>query len=357
MKALKLFSLAFFTHLLLMVYANTFLSEKLYATELPFHQILIAVFISLAFFGVFVFGYLKPIKLPKSVYWLILFILSFALPGYGQFAVLIMFFLSKEYNVFEKYAKFVLLGSILSIISLYVIEGVPLFHWELRFKLVKPLVLFAFLGGISLTYCTLNWKLKTLVFVLFEILFFAGTFRSLMLLAFLFYFLPYYYDNKLSFERILIALPVFLFVIYLSGNLESLLTRMGFTFLVFHNMVSVSLPFGFFHGKLLLHSDPRWRIAFMFTLDGRYTYSLFGQPIADFGVFGALEAYLLGTLLKFSEKNKASASVVLATLIYALESGIDAFLLSVLLLFGGVYSSEIQTKLRGGGRYTLTKPF
>lgn len=113
---------------------------------------------------------------------------------------------------------------------------------------------------------------------------------------------------------------------------------MGFTFLIFHNIVSVSLPFGFFHGKLLLHSDPRWRIAFMFTPSGRYTYFLFGQPIADFGILGVVEAYLFGSLLRLSETDKKTASVVLATLIYALESGVDAFILSMLLLFGGVYS-------------------
>lgn len=113
---------------------------------------------------------------------------------------------------------------------------------------------------------------------------------------------------------------------------------MGFTFLIFHNIVSVSLPFGFFHGKLLLHSDPRWRIAFMFTLSGRYTYFLFGQPIADFEILRVVEAYLFGSLLRLSETDKKTASVVLATLIYALESGVDAFILSMLLLFGGVYS-------------------
>jgi hypothetical protein len=142
----------------------------------------------------------------------------------------------------------------------------------------------------------------------------------------------------LTFRQALIGLPVFLFVVFLSGNLEALLVRMGFTFLIFHNIVSVSLPFGFFHGKLLLHSDPRWRVAFMFTLNGRYTYFLFGQPIADFEILRVVEAYLFGSLLRLSETDKKTASVVLATLIYALESGVDAFILSMLLLFGGVYS-------------------
>ncbi|RLF75241.1 hypothetical protein DRN51_04360 [Thermococci archaeon] len=338
MKGLKLFTFAFFTYLFLMVCANIFLKDRLYAVALPSHKIMSALIIALIFWGALVLGYLKPIRFPEWVYWLLIFILSFALPIYGQLAVLVMFLLSREYNVFEKHAKFVLLGSILSILVLYSFEGIPFFQWGLRFRLVKPLVLFAFLSGISLTYCRLNWKLKILALLILEVLFFLGTFRSLMLLVFLFYILPYYYENKLTFKQVLVALPIFLVVIYLSGNLESLLVRVGFTFLVFHNIVSVSLPFGFFHGKLLFHSDPRWRVAFMFTLNGRYTYFLFGQPIADFGIFGVIEAYLIGNLLKLSEVNKKTASIVLATLIYALESGIDAFVLSVLLLFGGVYS-------------------
>lgn len=346
MKALKLFTLAFFTYLFLMVYANIFLKDRLYATVLPSSKITAALVIALLFWGVLVFGYLKPIRFPEWVYWLLIFILSFALPIYGQLAVLVVFFLSREYNVFERYAKFVLMSSILSIFVLYLFEGVPFFQWELRFRLVKPLVLFAFLSGISLTYCQLNWKIRTVLFVMLEVLFFLGTFRSLMLLVFLFYSLPYYYEDKLTFRQALIGLPVFLFILFLSGNLEALLVRMGFTFLIFHNIVSVSLPFGFFHGRLLLHSDPRWRVAFMFTLNGRYTYFLFGQPIADFGIFGILEAYLLGSLLRLSEIDKKTASVVLATLVYALEAGIDAFLLSVVLLFGGIYSSSLLSQYK-----------
>ncbi|HDH44983.1 MAG TPA: hypothetical protein ENG66_06310 [Thermococcus sp.] len=338
MKGLKLFTLAFFTYLFLMVCANIFLKEKLYATTLPFHRIATALLVAIIFWGVLALGYLKTMRFPEWTYWLLIFILSFALPIYGQLAALIVFLISRKYKVFEKYAKFALLGSILSIVILYLLVGVPFFQWGLRFRLVKPLVLFAFLSGVCLTYCKLDWKIKTLTLLVLEILFFLGTFRSLMLLIFFFYVLPYYYKNKLAFKYALAAVPVFLLILYLSGSLETLLTRVGFTFLIFHNIVSVSLPFGFFHGKLLFHSDPRWRVAFMFTLNGRYTYFLFGQPIADFGVLGVIEAYLIGSLLKLSEADERTASVVLATLIYALESGIDAFLLSVLLLFGGIYS-------------------
>jgi uncharacterized membrane protein len=82
----------------------------------------------------------------------------------------------------------------------------------------------------------------------------------------------------------------------------------------------------------------------MFTLNGSYTYFLFGQPIADFGILGILEAYLLGVLLRLSNRDLRGNVMVLSLLIYAIETGLDAFLLSSLILFGGIFSKgEVQS--------------
>lgn len=343
-KSLKLFSLAFFTYLLLTLYVNVFLKDKLYAAELDISRIWTASLVAILFFVFLVAGYLKPVELPAWVYWLILFILSFALPIYGSLAVAFAFLFSRKHNPFERYAHVWLGLSIILIISIYLLKGVPFFNWNLRFELSKVLVFLAFLSGVSLVYVDWDNGFKTLVFLILEMLFFLGTFRSLMLLIFLVYSLPLYFERKLTLNKICIAVLVFLLILYLSGGFEELLVRIGFTFLIFHNLVHVSMPFGFFHGELLLHSDPRWRVAFIFTLENRYTYFLFGQPIADFGIFGGVEAYLLGTLLRLSERNVKTAVIVLSTLIYAIESGIDAFLLSVLILFGVLYSKiNIET--------------
>ena len=344
MKSLKLFSLAFFTYLTLTLYANIFLKDKLYAAELDMSRIWVASLIALLFFGFFVLGFIKPVELPQWSYWLIISFLSLSIGIWGLGATLIVFLISKKYHGFKDYAGLSFFFSLFLIVAIYMLVGVPIFEWGLRFRLNKLLVFLAFLSGISLVYVNWNIKFKTLAFLILEMLFFLGTFRSLMLLVFLMYILPFYFEGRLTLDKICLAIPVFLLILYLSGSLEGLLVRIGFTFLIFHNLVHVSMPFGFFHGRLLLHSDPRWRVAFMFTLKNRYTYFLFGQPIADFGIFGVVEAYFLGTLLKLSERNVKTTTIVLSTLIYAIESGIDAFLLSVLVLFGALYSkTNIET--------------
>ncbi|ADT85151.1 hypothetical protein [Thermococcus barophilus] len=344
MKSLKLFSLAFFTYLVLTLYTNVFLKDKLYGAELDMSRIWVALLVVILFFVFLVAGYLKPAELPAWAYWLMLFVFSFALPLYGVIAVAFIFLFSMKYNPFEKHAHIWLILSIILLGFIYLLRGIPLFNWGLRFGLSKILVFLAFLSGVSLVYVNWSIKFKTLVFLILEMLFFLGTFRSLMLLIFLMYILPLYFEERLTLDKICLAIPVFLLILYLSGSLEGLLVRIGFTFLIFHNLVHISMPFGIFHGKLLLHSDPRWRIAFMFTLKNRYTYFLFGQAVADFGIFGVIEAYFIGTLLKLSERNLKTATIVLSTIIYAIESGIDAFLLSVLILFGALYSkTNIKT--------------
>ena len=132
MRSLKLFSLAFFTYLLLTVYANVFLKDELYAVELDMSRIWVASLIAVTFFVLLVLGYLKPVEFPAWVYWLILFVLSFALPIYGTLAVAFVFLFSRKRN--------------------------------LRFELSRTLVFLAFLSGVSLVYVDWDSGFKTLVF-------------------------------------------------------------------------------------------------------------------------------------------------------------------------------------------------
>lgn len=345
MRDLKLFSLAFFSYLLLTLYANIFLKHKLYAVNLDMSRIWIAALIALTFYLSFVFGYFKPIKLPKYIYWIIVFILSLAFVPYGPVTALFFifaYFVYKE-RLFERFSYFAFFLGLAVVLFSYYYVGIPLLNWEVRFILSKILVLSSVLFTIGIVYVD-NQKVKALLFIIAEILAFLGTFRSLMLLIFVAYFVPYYLKNKVDLRLIILLTLIGLALLYLSDNLTSLLVRIGFTFLVFHNLVNISLPFGFFHGSLLLNSDPRWRVAFMFTLNGSYTYFLFGQPIADFGILGILEAYLLGVLLRLSNRDLRGNVMVLSLLIYAIETGLDAFLLSSLILFGGIFSKgEVQS--------------
>jgi len=97
-------------------------------------RIWVASLIAVTFFVLLVLGYLKPVEFPVWVYWLILFVLSFALPIYGTLAVAFVFLFSRKRN--------------------------------LRFELSRTLVFLAFLSGVSLVYVDWDSGFKTLVFLI-----------------------------------------------------------------------------------------------------------------------------------------------------------------------------------------------
>lgn len=184
-------------------------------------------------------------------------------------------------------------------------------------------------------YTDTSVRVKTLLFLVFMLLFFLGTFRSLIVLVYLAYTLDLYSRGvfRLDTRTIGISLLLGLIVVWLSGSVQAILVRVGFTFLVFHNLVRLSIPYGIFHGALLFSDNPRHLVAgglFGGATGGvgNYTYFFFGQAVADFGILGLMEAFLLGFLLGGeSERNPKSLAFVLSIMIYALDPGIDAVLL------------------------------
>ncbi|ACJ15794.1 hypothetical membrane protein, conserved [Thermococcus onnurineus NA1] len=337
MRGLKIFSLAFFSYLLISLYSNYFdgeLRELIYAKGLSPSMLLLGVVYALAFFAVFALGYSTRFKVNPWFYALGIFVLSFLEYPLGPLlATLLIVAYYLRINVYNRFAVHALVIALLIPIGLYLVVGVPLFEKHLRYELVGPLVFSALLGALSIVYTDTSTKVKTLLFLIFTFIFFLGTFRSLIVLMYLAYVFDMYsrgifrVDTKTLGSGLLLGL----LVIWLSGSIEAILIRIGFTFLVFHNLVRLSLPTGIFHGSLLFSDNPRHMIAGLFGASGNYTYFFFGQAIADFGFFGLLEAYLLGFLLRESEKNTKSFAFVLAIMIYALDPGIDAFLLIFLL--------------------------
>jgi len=65
----------------------------------------------------------------------------------------------------------------------------------------------------------------------------------------------------------------------------------------------------------------------LFNASINYTYFFFGQAVADFGIFGVIEAFLLEALLRDSEKTQEAFTLVLSIFIYSLDPGIDALVL------------------------------
>jgi len=154
-------------------------------------------------------------------------------------------------------------------------------------------------------------------------------------------------DEKqvLSFLGVLAVGAVFLGALRgLEGTPDPLgiLHRVAFTYWVYEEISLASLPTGLYGGQLLLSLDPRRRVASLFGRGTtRYTYFFMGQPVGDFGVFGLVEALLLGFLFG-SAGLGATGAMALAFLTVSVETGVDSLLLGVLLACS--YASSVRAE-------------
>ncbi|WP_456394639.1 hypothetical protein [Thermococcus sp.] len=337
MKGLKIFSLAFFSYLTLALYSNYFdknLRNLIYAKGFSSSMLLMGTVFSLLFFSFMALGYIKPLKLNDRILALSILLLSlFELPWAPIAAAVLVATYLFRLKPSEFHAKISLLSAFVTLLTLYSVGGVPLLNPTLRYRFVGFLVMAAFFGLVAIIYLKTSIKVKTLLLILLEVLLFLGTFRSLMILIFMGYLFDLYFEGvlRLDVRLSLSLLTVAASILYLSHGLEHLMVRIGFTFLVFHNIVRLSLPLGLFHGSLIMSDNPRHLVGELFGAKTNYTYFLFGQPIADFGVLGVAEAYLFGVFLRCAEENPKTSALVLSLLIYTIETGMDAFTLLLIL--------------------------
>jgi len=344
-RGLKIFSLAFFSYLLLSLYANYFdedLRKIIYSKGFEPSMVLLGTIFALFFFAVFVWGYLSGVRLPTWFLIALFLIISFYDPPVAPIIALLLIVAYKiRLNPFRGYPEVALALSLVVPLALYLNSGVPLLNRGLRYTLVGPLVLLALLAAVGLSYSQLSLKWKTLLLGAYSVIFFVGTFRSLVLLVYLAYFFSVYFHSP-SRKREIGILGVLLMavILWMSGGIEALMIRVGFTFLVFHNLVRLSIPWGLFHGALLLSNNPRHMVSELFGASMNYTYFFFGQAVADFGILGAFEAFLLGNFLRESEKSPEALSLVLAVMIYSLDSGIDA--LTMIFILGALIFERLS---------------
>jgi uncharacterized membrane protein len=105
------------------------------------------------------------------------------------------------------------------------------------------------------------------------------------------------------------------------GFLGTQLYRLGSTYHVYERLFELGMPLG--RHRLLFTPDPTGYVGRLFGKEIGYTYTLFGQPAYDFGVFGLIEGLFLGVVLRESSQSRVfgTFSLVVATLM--LEIGIE----------------------------------
>jgi len=327
-----MFGLAFFSYILLTLYANYFdrgLREIIYSRGFEPSMVFLGLAFALLFFAAFAMGYLSGLELPTPIICFLFLVLSFyESPMAPVVAALLLIAYCLRLNVLKRFPDVALLLALFVPLLLYFYYGVPLYDRSLRYTLVGPLVLLALLAATGMAYSGVSFRTKTLFLLAYTVVFYASTFRSLVLLVYITYSLSIYLTHpSLKKELGYLGMAFALVVLWMSGGLHALLIRVGFTFLVFNNLVKLSIPWGLFHGTLLLSDNPRHLVAQLFNASMNYTYFFFGQAVADFGIFGVVEAFLLGALLRDSEKTPEAFTLVLSVFIYSLDPGIDALVL------------------------------
>ncbi len=104
-----------------------------------------------------------------------------------------------------------------------------------------------------------------------------------------------------------------------------------------------SFPAGFSHGKILISNDPRLEVGLLFLNSSvKYTYTLYGQPISDFGLFGIVELYMLGIILRNIWEGEKLYQIAPAYIIPMLDAGIDSFRLSILMIIAYTVSKHSE---------------
>lgn len=254
-------------------------------------------------------------------------------------------------RIWQEYHRYIYWAGIALVIALPLIamvKGViPILHPQTRYSDLKDLYLVsAIFASLLIAY-----KPNPIVFLLGEAFAVVSTFRTNALMIFLTYL---FRAEKKELKRLLIiGVPLIglaflarfyatksVYPIWKLGFLQSLVYRAGFSYMVYEKLFSLGMPFGNF--ELLLNPNAREYVAALFGKVQNYTYTIFGQPAYDLGVFGLLEAFIVGTALSDSEKSPMFKALSLAFLVPAIETGFDA--LNFGILMGSAYFALLTSR-------------
>ncbi len=190
-----------------------------------------------------------------------------------------------------------------------------------------------------LTVILLAYKPNFKVFLLGETISIISTYRSFGIIIFAAYLLrSKKKKKKLIIGSILVATIFILrflitkdtYSVWNFGIITSFIHRISFTYGVFEKLHTIGIPFGSDH-LLIFDPDLRLYVGSLFQRSVDYTFTLFGQPVHDFGIFGLLEGLLLGMSLKDSEKDKMMEVINLTFFIIIIEVGLDAMSFGILM--------------------------
>ena len=350
MKPREIFALTTGAYLLM-----AWLGKLLYFNGIETYPALYA----LAFFALLFAGWSLRGEVPNEAFLLAFAILAFLgvwyfLGGLLSFAFLLM---ALKKNLLGKAVPFAVVLAVFLAGFAAVIWGIPLLKPELRYT--DASVPFLLAGDLLIGAIAVFPDFRLLL--LGETIALIGASRTVGLGVAAAYVIRLTYDGEMSMEKVrkhrleLLALGILLFMVFIArhqvtvseystwrlGFLGSLLYRPASSYTVYERLFHLGMPFG--NRELLFNPDPTGHVGRLFGKSVGYTYTLFGQPAYDFGIFGLLEALLLGFALKCSSRNPFTGTFALTVAIISLDIGIEGqFLAAILLLayLAGVKGDE-----------------
>nr|WP_277346786.1 hypothetical protein [Thermococcus sp. 21S9] len=250
-------------------------------------------------------------------------------------------------DLLEKAVPFaVLLAVVLTTIAC-AMWGIPLLKPELRYTTAS--VPFLVAGDLLIGAIAVFPDFRLLL--LGEMIALIGASRTVGLGIAVAYILRLAYDGRINTGEIkkhrtqlvlgaVLLLAVFLARYYVTvseyptwklGFFGSLLYRPASSYTVYERLFHLGMPLG--NRALLFNPDPTGYVGRLFGKEIGYTYTLFGQPVYDFGILGLIEALILGLALGRASKNPFTGTFALTVAIIALDIGIEGqFLVAILLM-------------------------
>ncbi|AEH25150.1 hypothetical protein [Pyrococcus yayanosii] len=245
--------------------------------------------------------------------------------------------------------KILVVSALLLPLPVALMGAIPLLDPATRYSLLK----LPYLASAYLLVFALSYKPDSRILILGLLIALVSTFRSSALLL-----LAAYVLRKGKVEGRVLGVALFLLlIIFLVRHVinvmtygiwrfslfEELLYRIGFTYSVYERLFELGMPIG--RLELLPSINPRLLVGSFFGKAREYTYTIFGQPVYDFGIFGLLESFFLGFALGRAVKNPVTGVSSLSILLVSVESGLDAF--KVPAIFALAILSEVSRECGG----------